>query len=109
MSCKLEEFWILLLNQGHHIIGRHRISIGGVTNVIVDPKMVFRPAIEALASSIVLIHNHPSGQLRPSKQDIDLTQKLKKAGESLDIIIADHLIVSNTGYYSFVEKDTLEW
>jgi DNA repair protein RadC len=99
-----EEFWILMLNRANHIISRHRVSIGGVSGVIVDAKMVFRPAIEALASAIILIHNHPSGNLKPSKQDIELTRKLRKAGESLDITVADHVIVAHTGFYSFADE-----
>lgn len=99
-----EEFWILMLNRANHIISRHRVSIGGVAGVVVDAKMVFKPAIEALASSIILIHNHPSGNLKPSKADIDLTRKLRKAGESLDIVVADHVIVAQTGYYSFADE-----
>jgi DNA repair protein RadC len=99
-----EEFWILMLNRASHIISRHRVSIGGVAGVVVDAKMVFKPAIEALASSIILIHNHPSGNLKPSKADIELTRKLRKAGESLDIVVADHVIVAQTGYYSFADE-----
>jgi DNA repair protein RadC len=102
-----EEFWILMLNRANQIISRQRISTGGVSSVLVDPKLIFKPAIEALASSIVLIHNHPSGNLRPSQQDIDLTRKLKKAGEMLDIVVHDHLIVSHTGFFSFSEEDIL--
>ena len=101
-----EEFWIVLLNRANNVIAKQRVSSGGVSDVMVDPKMVFRPAIEALASSIVLVHNHPSGQLRPSQQDIDLTRKLREAGRILDICVADHLIVAHSGYYSFVEAGT---
>ena len=99
-----EEFWILMLNRANHIISRQRVSIGGVSGVIVDAKMVFRPAIEALASAIILIHNHPSGNLKPSKQEIELTRKLRTAGESLDITVADHVIVAHTGFYSFADE-----
>ena len=102
-----EEFWILMLNRASHIISRHRVSIGGVSGVVVDAKMVFRPAIEALASSIILIHNHPSGNLKPSQKDIELTRKLRKAGESLDVTVADHVIVAHTGYYSFADEGML--
>ncbi len=98
-----EEFWIVLLNRASHIVGKHRISSGGVAGVLVDAKMVFRPAIEVLATSMILVHNHPSGQLRPSEQDIILTKKLKEAGKVLDIQVVDHLIIAHSGYYSFVE------
>ena len=100
-----EEFWIVLLNRASHIIGQQRISSGGVSGVAVDAKMVFRPAIEALASSLVVAHNHPSGNLKPSQADIDLTRKLKKAGESLDIAVVDHIIVAHSGFFSFAESD----
>ena len=99
-----EEFWIILLNSARHVIGKQRVSSGGVASVMVDAKLVFRPALEALASSIVLVHNHPSGHLRPSKEDITLTNKLKAAGETLDIQIADHVIIARTGFYSFFEQ-----
>jgi DNA repair protein RadC len=100
-----EEFWVVLLNNASHLIGQHRISSGGVAGVVVDAKMVFRPAIEALASRLVLVHNHPSGNLKPSEQDITLTRKLKEAGKVLDILVADHIIISHSGYYSFVEAN----
>jgi DNA repair protein RadC len=103
-----EEFWIVLLNNARVIIGKHRVSSGGVAGVLVDAKLVFRPAIEALASSLVLIHNHPSGQLKPSKADIDLTQKLKEAGKALDIQVVDHLIIARSGFYSFHEECAYE-
>ena len=99
-----EEFWIVLLNRASNVIAKQRVSSGGVSGVTVDAKMVFRPAIEALASSIILIHNHPSGNLKPSQRDIELTRKLKKAGESLDITVADHVIVAHTGFYSFADE-----
>ena len=102
-----EEFWILLLNQASHIIGKHRISTGGVTGITVDAKMVFRPAIEALACSLILVHNHPSGQLEPSKQDIELTNKLKLAGKTLDIRVVDHVIIARSGYFSFSDAEML--
>jgi DNA repair protein RadC len=104
IDLKYEEFWVLMLNQAHHIIGRARISSGGVTGTVVDSKMVFKPAIEALATSIILIHNHPSGNLLPSQADIDLTRKLKEAGKVLDITVLDHLIVAHSGYYSFGDE-----
>jgi DNA repair protein RadC len=103
-----EEFWIVLLNQASHIIGKHRISSGGVAGVVVDAKMIFRPAIEYLASCLVLVHNHPSGELVPSRQDIELTEKLRQAGKTLDIAVLDHVIIARSGYYSFVENRAFE-
>ena len=99
-----EEFWILLLNRANHIIGQACVSTGGVAGTVVDAKMVFRPALEALASSVVLIHNHPSGNLRPSGADLELTRKLKEAGKHLDITISDHVIIAHSGFYSFADE-----
>lgn len=104
IDLKYEEFWILMLNQAHQIIGRERISTGGVSGTVVDSKMIFKPAIEALATSIILVHNHPSGALKPSQADIELTRKLKAAGKVLDITVLDHVIVAHSGYYSFNDE-----
>ena len=99
-----EEFWILLLNRANKVMSREQISLGGVAGTVVDAKIIFRKAIEGMASSIVLVHNHPSGNLQPSQQDIDLTKKLKKAGETLDISVLDHLIITEGGYFSFADE-----
>jgi len=102
-----EEFHVLLLNRANHVLRKAQISKGGVSGTVVDAKLVFKPAIDALATSIVLCHNHPSGNLRPSQADIDLTKKLKQAAIHLDMHILDHLIVAQTGYYSFADAGTL--
>ncbi len=102
-----EEFWILQLNRANHVIGRARISAGGVSGTVVDSKMVFKPAIEVLATSIVLVHNHPSGNLKPSQADIELTRKLKEAGKHLDIAVVDHIIVAYSGFYSFADENIM--
>jgi DNA repair protein RadC len=102
-----EEFWVLSLNRAHNVIGKHCICTGGVNGVYVDAKMVFKPVLATSAPAIVLIHNHPSGNLKPSNEDITLTQKLKEAGKLLDIYILDHVIVSHTGYYSFNDEGIL--
>ncbi|CAG0903218.1 unnamed protein product [Darwinula stevensoni] len=102
-----EEFWMLLLNRNNEVTARHKISSGGTSATVVDMKMIFRPALESLAAAIVVMHNHPSGNLQPSKSDIDLTQKIKAAGASLDITLLDHLIVSERGYYSFADEAML--
>jgi DNA repair protein RadC len=104
IDLQYEEFWILMLNQAHHIVKKERISTGGVSGTVVDSKMVFKPAIEALTPSIILIHNHPSGNLKPSQADIDLTRKLREAGKLLDITVLDHVIVAYSGYYSFKDE-----
>lgn len=102
-----EEFWILLLNRANRVVGREQISLGGVTGTVVDAKVIFRKAIEGLACSIILCHNHPSGNLQPSQADIELTKKLAQAGKFLDVIVLDHLVVSETGYYSFADEGLL--
>ena len=102
-----EEFWILQLNRANHVIGRARISSGGVSGTVVDSKMVFKPAIEVLATSIILVHNHPSGNLKPSQADIELTRKLKEAGKHLDIAVVDHIIVAYSGFYSFADENIM--
>ncbi len=99
-----EEFWIILLNRANKVIGKEQISSGGVSGTVVDAKIIFRKALEvAPASSIILCHNHPSGSLKPSQADIDITKKLKQAGETLDISVLDHLIIAENGYYSFAD------
>jgi DNA repair protein RadC len=107
MDLPHEEFWILILNRANKVMAREQISLGGVAGTVVDAKVVFRKAIEGMASSIILVHNHPSGNLQPSQQDIDLTKKLKKAGETLDIAVLDHLIVTESGYFSFADESLL--
>jgi DNA repair protein RadC len=102
-----EEFWILLLNRANRITDRICISSGGVAGTIVDPKIIFKRAVEGLACSIILCHNHPSGNLQPSQSDIDITKKLHSASELLDIAVLDHLIVSERGYYSFADEGML--
>ena len=108
MDLNHEEFWIILLNRANKVIGKERISAGGVSGTVVDAKIVFRKALEGNpASSIILCHNHPSGNNQPSQADIDLTKKLKEAGTTLDILILDHLIIAESGYYSFADKGML--
>jgi DNA repair protein RadC len=102
-----EEFWILLLNQSNKIIKPYRVSDGGISQTIADPKRIFKAALESNASNIVLCHNHPSGNLNPSSADISLTNKLCAAGKNLDINIIDHIIVTDGGYYSFADKGTI--
>ena len=102
-----EEFWILLLNRANEVIGRNNLSKGGVSGTVVDAKMIFKMAIEKLASAIILAHNHPSGNLRPSQADISLTNKIRDAGNILDIPVLDHLIIGNGAYYSFKDEGIL--
>ena len=99
-----EEFYILLLNRANKVLGWYKVSEGGMSGTVVDPKLIFSTALKGLASSIILSHNHPSGNLKPSEQDITLTKRLKQAGELLEIPVLDHLILSNEGYYSFADE-----
>ncbi len=99
-----EEFWVLLLNRAHRLIERVRISSGGPAGTVVDPRLVFRKAILANASALLLVHNHPSGSLTPSETDIELTRKLVEAGRLLRIPVLDHLIIAGHQYYSFADE-----
>lgn len=102
-----EEFHIIFLNRQVEIIKDECISRGGVGATVVDPKIIFKKALQYLASHLILVHNHPSGALTPSRQDIAITNKLKEGGQLLDINIADHIIVGDGGYYSFVDEGRL--
>jgi DNA repair protein RadC len=98
---------VILLNRAHRVLGIYELSTGGVTGTIADPKLVFTAALKANACSLVLSHNHPSGNLRPSKADEELTMKIKEAGKFLDIQVLDHLIVTSEGYFSFADEGLL--
>lgn len=99
-----EEFWLLLLNRANEVFARERLSSGGMGGTVVDVKMVLKSALDARASALIAVHNHPSGNLQPSQADIDLTKKLQQAGAVLEIPLLDHLIVSERGYYSFADE-----
>lgn len=102
-----EEFWILLLNRANEVLRPVQISTGGVAGTVADPKLIFKHALEHLASSMILFHNHPSGNLTPSQADKDLTRKLKEAGRVLDLPVLDHLIFTDSSYYSFADEGIL--
>jgi len=102
-----EEFHIIYLNRRSDIIKTECISRGGVSATLVDPKIVFNKALQILASTMILIHNHPSGGLKPSQQDISLTKKLKKGAELLDMKVIDHLIIGDRQYFSFADEGIL--
>jgi DNA repair protein RadC len=102
-----EVFYVLYLNRNNEILGKEEMFAGGVSATIIDPKYVFKKAIENLASAIVIAHNHPSGSLTPSQADMSITRQLKAAGELLNIQVLDHLIIGNRGYYSFADEGTL--
>lgn len=102
-----EEFWILYLNNSNKIIKSERLSKGGITGTLVDVRLVYKEALQTGATAIILAHNHPSGTLKPSQPDIQLTKKLKAAGENLDIKVLDHLIVTEKAYFSFADENLL--
>jgi DNA repair protein RadC len=96
-----EHFLVLLLNARHEVIGRETVSIGTLNASLVHPREVFRPAISAAAASVVLVHNHPSGDPEPSEEDLGITKRLVEAGELLGIGVLDHVIVASRGVVSF--------
>jgi DNA repair protein RadC len=102
-----EEFWILLLDRANQVIRKINISEGGMTGTVADPKKIFKMALDYSASSLILAHNHPSNNLKPSQNDIDLTRKLKSAGDLLDVSVLDHIIIGNDGYYSFADESLM--
>jgi DNA repair protein RadC len=102
-----EEFWILYLNNSNKILQKYQMSKGGLTGTLVDTRLVFKKALEISATAIILAHNHPSGALKPSKADRQLTNKIKIAGETLDVKVFDHLIITSVGYFSFADENEL--
>lgn len=102
-----EEFWVLYLNNSNNVIFKKQLSKGGITGTIVDTRLMFNKAVELLATGIILCHNHPSGNLKPSQADKNITNKIKKAGEILDIKILDHLIITEKDYFSFSDNSLL--
>lgn len=102
-----EEFWILYLNNSNKVIQKNQLSKGGITGTLVDVRLVLKSALEVGATSLILCHNHPSGTLKPSQADKDITQKLKTAAQSLDIKVLDHLIITEKTYFSFADDGIL--
>jgi len=102
-----EEFWILFLNNANKIQLKTQMSKGGITGTLVDTRLIFKQALELAATGLILCHNHPSGTLKPSTSDINLTNKIKKGGEILDIKVLDHLIITEKYYYSFADEGIL--
>lgn len=102
-----EEFWILYLNNSNKVIQKNQLSKGGITGTLVDVRLVLKSALEVGATSLILCHNHPSGTLKPSQADKDITMKLKTAAQSLDIKVLDHLIITEKAYFSFADEDIL--
>ncbi|WP_420581753.1 RadC family protein [Reichenbachiella sp.] len=107
MDLDHEQFWVLYLNRANQIIKPELISAGGVSGTVVDAKLVFKKALDVLASNVILAHNHPSGNLQPSTQDVQLTKKMKSAGQTLDIPVLDHIIFTDDGYFSFADESMM--
>ena len=102
-----EEFWIIYLNNSNKVIQKNQLSKGGITGTLVDVRLVLKIALEVGATGLILSHNHPSGTLKPSEADKQITQKLKNAAQSLDIKVLDHLIITENAYFSFADEGIL--
>ncbi|GJH41813.1 DNA repair protein RadC [Capnocytophaga sp. HP1101] len=99
-----EEFWVLYLNSANRVIHKSRLFSGGITHTTVDVRLLFKTALEQGAVALILVHNHPSGSTTPSKEDIELTQRVKTAGDMLDIKLLDHVIVTEKEYLSLLDE-----
>jgi len=104
---RTEEFWAIFLNQKNQIVYKTQISKGGISGTLVDVRVLFRIALEHFATSIIVAHNHPSGSLKPSLEDIQITKNIKNAGEILNVILLDHLIIGDNSFLSFAEEGLL--
>jgi DNA repair protein RadC len=104
MDLPHEEFWVLLMNRANKVMKKKRISEGGVSGTVADPKIIYKLALDELASGVIVAHNHPSGNLTASQSDVDLTKKLKEAGKFLEIQLLDHIIIAGHKYYSFADE-----
>lgn len=102
-----EEFWVLFLNNSNKVLAKSQVSKGGVTATIVDVRLLFKRALELATVGLIVCHNHPSGKLQPSNADKQLTQKIKQAGNTLDIKLLDHLIITEKAYFSFADEGLL--
>jgi len=102
-----EQFIVLMVNQSNKILGYYNLSTGGLTQTVVDLRLLFSTAINTFSTSIIIAHNHPSGNLKPSEADKAITQKIKEAGKLLDIRLLDHIILTDESYYSFADEGQL--
>jgi DNA repair protein RadC len=103
-----EEFWVIYLSRSNAVLRLECISKGGVNGTVVDARLVLKPAVESLASSLILVHNHPSGNLKPSGEDLSLTRLIMEAGKLFSIELQDHLIIGDNSYYSFADEGILK-
>lgn len=99
-----EEFWLLMLNRANRVLGRFKVSQGGLSGTVIDTRIILKKALDNLASSIIICHNHPSGNNQPSDADVKITEKLKKAAEMLEIKLLDHVIIAEKSYFSFADE-----
>jgi DNA repair protein RadC len=102
-----EEFWVIFMNNKNMILDKQRVSMGGIDSTITDVRIILKKALDIFATSLVLVHNHPSGSKEPSKHDYAITRKMKSAGDALDIHLMDHIIVVHGDYFSFADEDKL--
>ncbi len=102
-----EEFWVVLLNRANIVLKKMAISIGGISGTVADPRLIFKVALENMSSAVILVHNHPSGNPKPSDADLVITRKMKEAGKLLEIPVLDHLIFTDSEYYSFADEGRL--
>lgn len=102
-----EEFKLLLLNKANEVLGIYSLSIGGITGTVVDVRLIFAVALKCNATGIIMCHNHPSGNLKPSTSDIHLTNRIKECSTLLEVSLIDHLIISKNGFYSFLNERNL--
>ncbi|MFP4663416.1 MAG: RadC family protein [Bacteroidales bacterium] len=102
-----EEFWVLFLDRANKVIDKKKLSSGGTIGTVIDVKMVLKSALEKLAQGLIVTHNHPSGNKKPSQSDVSITMKLKRAAELMDISLLDHIIITGNGYYSFADESIL--
>lgn len=102
-----EQFWVLLLSSSNEVMKMERIGVGGLNSTVADPKIIFGAAIENHAAALMLCHNHPSGNVRPSTDDRKLTEKIVNGGKLLDIKVLDHIIIGDDTYYSFADKEEI--
>ena len=103
----VEQFKVMILNRANRVLGIIEVSTGGITGTVADPRLIFVAALKANGTSILLCHNHPSSNLKPSTSDEQLTKKIKEGGKLLEIAVLDHLIISNEGYYSFADEGNI--
>lgn len=103
----IESFCVLLLNRANKVVAYRFVGLGGISGVVVDPKTIFQSALLSNASAIILAHNHPSGNTRPSRADLNLTEKIKSGAAHLDIVVLDHIIVTKEGHYSMADSGDL--